>query len=87
MGKDYKGETVELITSGAEGAFIGIQATRSGVFQLQAGNEITHSSMTDNFMTFESNYRYVYIELDYNNNKCLIIMREKLSGKLRINFC
>lgn len=57
-GKDFRAETVEALTSGAEGSFIGVQAVRSMVYHLQGGHEVTASGITEKFLeTFEKNYR------------------------------
>lgn len=57
-GKDYRIERVEALASGGEGAFIGIQASRSVVYSLQGGNEITRSRIANNFLKFEKNSRF-----------------------------
>ncbi|XP_065199641.1 ovostatin-like [Planococcus citri] len=58
-GKDFKIERVEALASGGEGAFIGIQASRSAVYHLQGGNEITRSRISNNFLKFERSSRSV----------------------------
>lgn len=58
-GKDFRNERIEALASGGEGAFIGIQATRSIVYHMQGGNEITRSRMTNNFLMFEKNFKLV----------------------------
>lgn len=58
VGKDFRAEMVEALASGAEGAFIGVQAVRSMVHHLQGGHEVTASEIADKFLeTFEKNYR------------------------------
>ena len=61
MGKDFRAEQIELMFSGAEGAFIGIQAVRSVVHHLQSDHEVTKSRVINSFLPFEKNMRYVRI--------------------------
>lgn len=57
-GKDHKSERVEVRASGGEGAFIGVLAVRAAIYRIQAGNDISLSRMTDQFMLFENKTRY-----------------------------
>lgn len=56
-GKDFRNEHIELVFSGGEGAFIGMQAVRSMVYYLQGDHEITRSKVANSFLRFEKNVK------------------------------
>ncbi|XP_014256603.1 CD109 antigen-like [Cimex lectularius] len=53
QGKDHKGDIVEIIVSGDEGAYISVNSVRAIAYKLQAGNELSMSRMTESLMAFE----------------------------------
>lgn len=57
LGKDVRGERVEIRISGDEGAYIAFQAQRSMAYHMHAGNEITKSRVSDSFLTFDNSSR------------------------------
>ncbi|XP_039280690.1 CD109 antigen isoform X2 [Nilaparvata lugens] len=60
MGKDLKGERVEVRMSGDEAAFIGVHSVRAVAYEMQAGNEMTKSRVVDNLLQFETSRRSLH---------------------------
>ncbi|CAH1397187.1 unnamed protein product, partial [Nezara viridula] len=53
-GKDFRGNMVELIVSGDEGAYICAHSVRSSIYFMQAGNEITESRVINSLSALEN---------------------------------
>ncbi|CAB0003532.1 unnamed protein product [Nesidiocoris tenuis] len=55
--KDLRGDSVEIIVSGDEGAYIAVNSGREQhSYRLQAGNDISLSRVTNALMSFEENF-------------------------------
>ncbi|BES89109.1 Complement component [Nesidiocoris tenuis] len=56
--KDLRGDSVEIIVSGDEGAYIAVNSGREQhSYRLQAGNDISLSRVTNALMSFEENFK------------------------------
>ena len=53
-GKDFKGDMVEMIVSGDEGAYICAHSVRSSIYFMQAGNEMTESRILNSLFALEN---------------------------------
>ncbi|XP_014294600.1 CD109 antigen isoform X1 [Halyomorpha halys] len=53
-GKDFRGNMVELIVSGDQGAYICAHSVRSSIYFMQAGNEMTESRVINSLSALEN---------------------------------